>query len=110
MDVEQLFTREFPGIGSVVTVRGEVDATFEVMRGFHSLEPEDVMRFVGGLSARLVELRVRTTRVEVAHPIWTSIRTNELDPAIEELGRQYAIASRLHSVKELDYRISTGAP
>lgn len=93
----------------MATVRGEVDATFTVMRGFHKLEPDQVMRMVGGLSARMVEIRVLICRIEDLNPQWKTLRTREVEPAIEELGRQYSIASRLHSVKELDFKMAMGA-
>lgn len=102
--------QQYPGIGSVRSVRGEIDAALVAMRGMHRMESDQVMRIVSGLTARLVELRIGITRVEVLAPIWKTVRAQELEPTLDELGRQYSIASRLHSVRELDYRISTGAP
>jgi len=100
----------YPGVGSIQSVRDEIDATLAAMREMHRLESDQVMRAVAGLTARLVELRINIVRMEVMAPIWKNLRTQELEPTLDELGRQYAIASRLHSVRELDYRISTGAP
>lgn len=93
----------------MVSVRAEVDAAFVVMRGFHRLEPDQVMRTIGGLSARLVEIRVQIYRIEDLNPVWKPLRVREVEPALEELGRQYSIASRLHSVKELEFKMAMGA-
>jgi hypothetical protein len=62
----------------------------------------------GGHSARLSELRVKIMRVEDFRQEWRPIRTREIEPALEELQRQYQIASRLHSVRELDWKMESG--
>ena len=36
------------------------------------------------------------------------LRTRELEPCIEECRTQYQVASRLHSVRELDWRMESG--
>lgn len=102
--------QNYPGIGSVRSVREEINAALAAMRGMHRQESDEVMRTVAGLTARLVELKVGISRIEVMAPVWKTVRSQELEPTLDELGRQYAIASRLHSVRELDYKIATGAP
>jgi len=94
--------------GSIDTVRVEVDDAFHDMKTFHNLEPDEIMRMCGGHSARLSEIRVRIQRIEDWKREWKNIRTREIEPAIEELDRQYTIASRLHSIRELDYKLETG--
>jgi hypothetical protein len=39
---------------------------------------------------------------------WRNVRTREIEPALEELERQYASASRLHSIRQLDFQMSGG--
>lgn len=104
MNTSQVFAR----IGSIDSVRAEVDDAFADMKTFHNLEPDEVMRMCGGHSARLSEIRVQIQRIEVIHRQWKPIRTNEVEPTIEELKNQYLIASRLHSVRELDFKMATG--
>jgi uncharacterized membrane-anchored protein len=94
--------------GSIDTVRAEIDDAFHDMKEFHNQEPDEIMRMCGGHSARLSEIRVRIQRVEDWKRQWRGIRTREIEPAIEELERQYAIASRLHSIREHDWKIETG--
>lgn len=105
-----LDTSEVNGVvgGSIDTVRQEVDDAFADMKTFLNREPDEIMRMAGGHSARLSELRVLVMRIEDFRREWRSVRTRELEPTIEELQRQYAIASRLHSVRELDWRMEAG--
>lgn len=94
--------------GSILTVRAEIDDAFADMKTFHNLEPDECMRLTGGHSARLSEIRVRIMRVEDWDREWKNVRVREIEPAIEELERQWRNASRLHSVRELDYKIESG--
>lgn len=94
--------------GSIDTVRKEIDDAFEDMKQFHNMEPDQIMRLCGGQSARLSEIRVRIQRIEDYKREWKNVRTRELEPALEELERQYTIASRLHSVRELDWKMESG--
>jgi hypothetical protein len=94
--------------GSIDTVRKEIDDAFDDMKTFYQLEPDEIMRMCGGHSARLSEIRVRIQRTEDWNREWRAVRMNEIEPALDELERQYTIASRLHSVRELDYKMETG--
>lgn len=98
----------FLGVGSIDSVRAEVDDAFADMKTFHNQEPDQVMRMCGGHSARLSEIRVQIQRIEVVARQWKPIREREVEPAIEELKNQYLIASRLHAVRELDWKMSGG--
>lgn len=100
----------FGVLGSIDSVRKEIDDAFADMKTFHNLEPDEVMRMCGGHSARLQEIRVQINRVEVVARQWKPIREREIEPAIDELKQQYLIASRLHSVRELDFKMSGGTP
>lgn len=94
--------------GSIDDVRAEIDDAFMDMKTFHNLEPDECMRMCGGHSARLSELRVRIERIEDWKREWKSVRTRELEPTLEELERQWRNASRLHSVRELDWKMESG--
>lgn len=93
---------------SLRQVRQEVDDACEDMENFHSMEPDEIMRRAGGHSARLSYIRIRVMRIEDFHRPWKDVRTRELEPALNELLNQYNIASRLHSVREFDYKVETG--
>lgn len=98
-----------PTVGlSIDQARSEIDDAFADMRTFYTREPDEVIRMCSGHSARLSELRVRIQRVEDMRREWRNVRSREIEPALEELERQYAAASRLHSIRELDFRLSGG--
>lgn len=94
--------------GSMDSVRAEVDDCFDDMKTFHNREPDEIMRLTRGHSARLSELKVRILRVEDFHRQWKNVRVREIEPTLQELSDQWANASRLHSVREFDYKVETG--
>lgn len=93
---------------SVNQARAEVDGAFQDMLMFEQMEPDEIMRRAGGHSARLSSIRVRAMRVEDFKRYWKDVRVRELEPALEQLQHQFATASRLHSVRELDWRMEQG--
>lgn len=102
-------TQVFPDVGgSIDSVRAEIDDAFNDMRMFHNREPDEVIRLISGHSSRLAELRGRIHRVEDFHRQWRGIRTREIEPALEELGKQFQMASRQLAVRELDWKMETG--
>ena len=101
--------RVYPEVGgSIESIRVEINDAFEDMKTFHNREPDEVMRLVAGHSARLSEIRVRIQRIEDVHRQWKNVRTREVEPTLDQLGQQFTIASRLHSVREFDYAVETG--
>lgn len=94
--------------GSIESVRTEINDAFEDMKTFINREPDEIMRLVAGHSARLSEIRVRIQRIEDVHRLWKNVRTREVEPTLDQLGQQFTIASRLHSVREFDYAVETG--
>jgi uncharacterized membrane-anchored protein len=102
-------SRVFPEVGgSIDSVRGEIDDAFLDMKTFVNREPDEIMRLCGGHSARLAEIRVRIQRIEDFHRQWKPIRVREVEPTLEQLQNQFQVASRLHSVREHDWRVETG--
>ena len=94
--------------GSNASVRQEIDDAFEHMKVFKDEEPDQIMRLSGAYSARLSYVRVRCMRIEDWYRPAKDLRTRELEPCIEELRNQDLIASRLHSVRELDWKMESG--
>lgn len=88
--------------------REEVDDACKDMEMFHGMEPDEIMRRISGHSARLSTIRVRAMRTEDYHREWKDVRQRELEPTLDQLKIQYDIASRLHSVREFDYKVETG--
>lgn len=94
--------------GSVESVQAEIDDAFADMKTFLNREPDEIMRLCSGHSARLSEIRVKIMRIEDMQPQWRQIRMRQVEPSLEELQRQYTIASRLFSVRELDWKMEAG--
>lgn len=98
-----------PAVGiSVNQARDEVDQAFQDMSAFEHMEPDEIMRRAAGHSARLSYIRVRVMRVEYFMPYWEDVRRYDLEPALDQLEHQFTIASRLHSVRELDFKMESG--
>lgn len=98
-----------PVVGlSMNQVREEVDDAFKDMAGFHNMEPDEIMRRSAGHAARLSYIRVCVMRIEDFRREWKDVRTRELEPALETLREQWAHGSRMHSSRELDWRIESG--
>lgn len=102
-------TQVHPTIGaSIDGVREEVDDAFKDMETFYQREPDEITRMASGHSARLSYLRVLIFRVEDWAREWKPVRERELEPALAELEKQYTMASRLHSYRELDWKMESG--
>ena len=94
--------------GSIDSIRAEINDAFADMKSFLQHEPDEIMRVTAGHSARLSELRVMCFRCEDWYRPARDLRTRELEPALDELEKQWRNASRLHSVRELDWKMESG--
>lgn len=98
-----------PVVGlSINQVRAEVDDALRDMETFHQREPDEIMRLAAGHSARLSTLRIHAMRIEDYKRQWRDVRTRELEPALDQLSHQWSHGSRLHSVREFDWKIEAG--
>lgn len=88
-------------LGSKDAVEDEIDLVLRTLRGFWDVEPDQVMRMVAALSARLTELAVHLFRLEGKRE-WKQVRTMQVDKALAECDRQFKIASRLLEVRRQD--------
>lgn len=103
-------TERNPVVGaSISEVRTEVDDAFADMKTFIGRQPDEIMRIARGHSARLSELRVLIIRVEDQFPQWRAVRTREIESALDELRDQFLCASRLESVRDLDWKMEGGS-
>lgn len=94
--------------GSIDSVREEVDTALEHAKNFYQLNPDEAMRYAGGYSARMSELKIWIKRIEDRVPGWREIRVNEVEPCQEEMRFQYENHSRLHTAREFDWRVESG--
>lgn len=89
-------------LGSREQIEGELDGILVVIRDFWTKEPDQVMGHCAALTARLTELEVLLHRVEVRDRTYRQIRTMQVQKIIDELDRQFKIASRLVEVRRQD--------
>jgi hypothetical protein len=94
-----------PTLGSIESVRHEIDDALLDMKEFSKFEPDLVMAAVSAHSARLVEIVVQIGRIEVVRREWKPVR-EECDRVLTALKDQFQIASRLMAMRELDWNMS----
>ena len=100
-------TKEYPGLGSIVTVRKEIDDVMADMGDFYRAEPDMVMSAVSAHGARLVEIIVRISRIEVLVREWKPVR-EEAEKVLNELKSQFQVASRQVAIRQMDLTLSGG--
>lgn len=89
-------------LGSRDQIEAELDGILLVIRDFWTMEPDQVMSHVAAMTARLTELEVLLHRVEFRDRQYKQIRTMQVQKLIDELERQFKIASRLVEVRRQD--------
>jgi hypothetical protein len=89
-------------------LKRELDEYYQQILGFHMAEPDQVLLAVSGIAARLVGIRAEIMRGGSQRA--NKFRTSELDPLLDHLEQQFRIHSRLLTVRDLDFRMSGGAP
>lgn len=100
--IAEAMTKEYPVIGSIVTARSEIDDALADQTGFSGLDPDRVFEVVSAHSARMIELIVHISRIEVVRREWKPVR-EEAERVVTELRQQFQIASRRMASRELDW-------
>jgi hypothetical protein len=95
-------------LGSRGLVEAEIDSILAQARGYWQLEPDEVMRQVAGQSARLTELWIHLHRVEGRDRTFKQVRTMQVGPLLEEMDRQFRLASRQLEVRRQDLDTARG--
>lgn len=86
-------------------MQSELDQILTEIGKFWSMEPDQVMRLVAAFSARCTELWVHLHRVEGRDRTYKQIRTMQVAPILEELDRQFRLASRQLEVRRQDLEL-----
>ena len=82
-------------------VEEELDMMMRTIRGFWEMEPDQVMRMVSALSARVTEIGVHLHRLEGKRE-WRQVRTMQAERILSELDRQFKLHSRLLESRRQD--------
>ena len=91
-------------IGTRREIEEELDFTMERINSLYMLEPYEVLSTCAALSGRLTELVVRLQRIEARDNEYYQVRTMQVRPLLEEIDRQFKVASRKVEImrQELD--------
>lgn len=89
-------------LGSADEVREELDRVMMVMRRFYLMEPDEVLRWLSGISARMTELYSHLQRVEGRDRTYKQLRTQHVVPILDECDRQFKFHSRSVEVRRQD--------
>lgn len=93
------------GLGSRQDIERELDGIALAMRSFPLKAPDQVMREVAAYSARLTEMTVLLHRHESQDRQYLRVRTQQVDKYLQEMDRQFKIASRLVEVMRQDLEL-----
>lgn len=98
-----------PGhLGTREDIQNELNGIAASIRHFHVKPPDMVMRETAAYSARLTELTVLLHRVESTDRQYTRVRTQQVQRYLEELDRQFKVASRLLEAQRQDLELLRG--
>lgn len=89
-------------LGSREHIQAEIDLMADVVRDFYRMEPDEVMRNISGFTARCTELEIQLHRVEGRYREFKQIRTMQVQKLLDELDRQFKLASRLVELRRQD--------
>jgi hypothetical protein len=84
--------------------RDEIDHYYLSMQQFEQCETDEIFMSLAGFSARASEVRTRLQRMQTRAA--TAFRTQEIDPFLEEVDRQFKLWSRVQAVREMDFKLS----
>lgn len=85
-------------------VEAEIDMCLRAARSFWEMEPDQVMRMIGAISARCTELAIHLHRLEGKRE-WKQIRTLQVNALLAEMDRQWKIHSRLVELRRQDLEL-----
>lgn len=88
-------------------LQSEVDSWYAEMRAFEGMDPSDIFMRLAAFSARASEIRTQVQRTDNRR--LTAFRTKELDPFLQACEFQFKVWSRVHAVRDMEFRLSGGA-
>lgn len=96
------------GLGTRADIERELDGIALAVRAFALKQPDQIMRECAAYSARLTELTVLLHRHESSDRQYLRVRTQQVEKYLQELDRQFKIASRLVEVQRQDLALMGG--
>lgn len=97
-------------LGTREQIQGELDYIASVVRTFHELQPDQVLRMCSAFTARLTELKVQLVRNEPVDRQYVRVRTQQVEVWLVEMDRQWRTASRIVEINRQDLMMLGGQP
>ncbi len=97
-------------LGTKQEIQDELDAIAAAVRAFHVKPPDMVLKECAAYGARLTEMAVLLHRVEATDRQYTRVRTQQVEKWLDQLDKQFRIASRLIEVARQDLALLGGQP
>ncbi len=82
-------------------VEDEIDLMLRAVRGMWDMEPDQVMRMISAMSARLTEMATHLHRLEGKRE-WRQVRTMQVERLLAECDRQFKLSSRMVEIRRQD--------
>lgn len=95
-------------LGTKADIQRELDGMAMAIRTFALKQPDQVMRECAAYGARLTEMAVLLHRVEDRDRQYTRVRTAQVQRWLDELDRQFKIASRIVEIQRQDLALLNG--
>lgn len=95
-----------PGLGDRNAIQDELDEMASIIKQFHEMHSDQVLRFCSAYTARLTELCVLLHRAESEDRQYFRVRTQQVERWLADLDRQFKIASRLVEIARQDIQLS----
>ena len=87
-------------------IRSEIDKYLTMMQDWADGEPDEILRQISSIAARLTEIRVQLMRDSGQRA--QRLRLNEIDPILSQIEFQFKVTSRRHAVREMDWQLARG--
>lgn len=91
------------GLDTIARLQLEVDRYYKDLTKLNGLDPITAFQRLSAYSARASEIRSQLFRIESRKS--QSFRTQQIDPFLEELDRQFKIHSRLQAIREMEFKM-----
>lgn len=84
--------------------RAELAEYYADLKTLNEKDPVSAFQTLSSLSARVSELRAQCMDMDGVKA--NSFRTRYVDPFLEECDRQFKIHSRIHAIREMEFKLS----
>lgn len=92
----------------IAVVRQEIADYYRTMCRFGQMEPTEVFLYLSAWAARASE--VRSLLNDIDSRLCNTFRTKQIDPFLDACDMQFKLHSRIQAVRDMEFKLSGGAP